>query len=240
MLAFCSHRNRAGRGLVQGAHGGMADTAGDDADHDGNDAAAKRGSAKGTRLRRVALAHLERYGASEGDLRRVLTRRLDRWARLDAAEAGRAEGRASDGRGGEDRAEAARLVDGVVAHCAALGLVDDRVFAGTKVAVAGRKGHSLRRTAATLAARGVDAEVAAAAITEAGSDELVLAAVFARRRRLGPFRLRPAADPAAADRRDLAALCRAGHPQSLARRVLALDRAAAEALAAGEGGEPEA
>ncbi|GLS78089.1 hypothetical protein GCM10007904_34260 [Oharaeibacter diazotrophicus] len=211
------------------------------AEDDGEEGAVRAvdGSRKGTRLRRAALAHLERYAASEGDLRRVLTRRLDRWARLDAAEAERAEGRASDRRNAEERAEAARLVDGVVAHCAALGLVDDRAFAGTKVAVAGRKGHSRRRTAATLAARGVDAEVAAAAITDGGSDELVLAAVFARRRRLGPFRLRPAADPVAADRRDLAALCRAGHPPSLARRVLALDRAAAEALAAGEGGETE-
>jgi regulatory protein len=180
------------------------------------------------RLRRVALGHLERYATSEAGLRRVLARRLRRWRAAEES-AGPDEADTDDGR----PAREAALVDEVIAHCRDLGLLDDAAFAETKVASGRRKGLSTRRIGATLAAKGVDRAAAEAALAADDTDDDIAALRFARRKRLGPFRTKPAPDPAAADRRDLAALCRNGHPLSAARRAIALDREAAEEALAG-------
>jgi regulatory protein len=90
-----------------------------------------------------------------------------------------------------------------------------------------RSGRSRRAVAAHLAARGVDAETAQAAMT---GDELVSALVQARRRRIGPFRVTEA--DADGRRRELGMLARAGFPRDVAERALAMPAAEAEALVA--------
>lgn len=164
-------------------------------------------------LRRSALAYCQRYAASEAHLARVLERKLSRWRRS----------------GGEDppgdNASDARLIADVVATCRRLGLVDDRAFAETKVSSGRRRGMSTARLTQGLLAQGVDRETVAEVLAADEVDDRRAALLFARRKRLGPWRT---ADRDDADRRDLAALCRNGHSLPIARWVVALDREAAE------------
>lgn len=180
------------------------------------------------RLRRAALHYLERYASSEANLRRVLARKLRRWAAADAGSEPEAAAEIDDPR------SAAAEIDAVVAHCRRLGFLDDKAYAETKVASGRRKGLSSRRIAAGLAAKGVDREAAATALSADEVDDAVAALRFARRKRLGPWRTRTVVDPREADRRDVAALCRNGYSLGVARRVVGLDRDAAEARLAGE------
>ncbi len=179
-------------------------------------------------LHEAALRHLARYAATASGLTRVLDRRIARWA---AAEAGaeRAETEAA-------AAEARRAARQVVARLVAAGAVDDAGFAAARVRRLARGGRSHRAVAAHLAARGVDAETARAALAEGAADELGAALVQARRRRIGPFRAAAAGPPdAEAHRRELAMLARAGFPREVAEQALAMpaeEAAAAVARAA--------
>jgi regulatory protein len=170
-------------------------------------------------LHEAALAHLARYAATERGLLRVLTRRIDRWAR-QAAEADPDDAAAVAGRA---RAEAAE----VVRRLAAAGAVDDAAFAAARVARLGRAGRSRRAIGAHLAAKGVAAETARAALPDDPQAELDAALAYARRRRLGPFRA--AAADAEGRRREAAALARAGFAAEVAYRAL---RMAAEEASA--------
>jgi regulatory protein len=73
------------------------------------------------------------------------------------------------------------------------------------------------RVRTTLAAYGIDRETGDAALE--GHDALAAAIDFARRKRLGPFGP-PLVDPKLRNRQ-MGAMARAGHPQSLARAILA-------------------
>jgi regulatory protein len=171
-------------------------------------------------LEKWALAHLERYASSAGNLRQVLLRRVRRRV------------------GGEDEAARAAgdLIDALIARYRATGLLDDAAYAARRARSGLARGRSLRRIAAGLAAKGVDREDAAAAVAglrDGVTDpDLAAACAFARRRHLGPFR---AVAPGAADRkRELAAFARAGFERRAAEAVLACaDEAAIAALLSG-------
>jgi regulatory protein len=158
----------------------------------------------GTLVERWALDHLGRYASSAEGLRRVLLRRARR--RLDAD--------------GEALGNAAALIDALVARYRATGLVDDAAYAGAQVRARLRRGQSLRTIRAGLAAKGVGAEDAAAALAalreEGGDPDLAAACAFARRRRLGPYRR-----GAENHDKELAAFARAGFARDAAAAVLA-------------------
>ncbi|MGI3778078.1 MAG: RecX family transcriptional regulator [Janthinobacterium lividum] len=203
------------------------------------------------RLHDAALLHLSRYAATEAGLLRVLARRVDRWARTAADEG--ADPDATRAAAARARADAAT----VVARLAQSGMVNDAAYAASRARSLGRTGHSRRAIGAHLAARGVPAELARAAIPDGADTELAAAVAHAKRRRLGPFAPpgtdpsdadddptpdldygdAPAADPRAAaalrqarQRRVLAGFARAGFSQDVAARVLRLDRDTAERL----------
>ena len=167
-------------------------------------------------LHEAALRHLARFAATEAGLLRVLQRRVRRWA-----QAAEAEGVEPDDR--QSQAAAREVAQAL----AASGAVDDAAFAAARAARLARAGRSRRATAAHLAAKGVGAELLAAALP---SDDFQAAVAFARRRRLGPFR-QAAADETVRGR-ELAAMGRAGFSRDVAERALALDRDAAEAAVA--------
>ena len=169
-------------------------------------------------IERWALAYLGRFSSTAANLRRVLLRRVQR---RDLAD--------------RDAVAAARpLVDALVARYRESGLVDDAAYAAGRARARLRRGQSLRTIRAGLAAKGVGAEDAAAAIEglrEAGGDpDLAAAVAFARRRRLGPFR------GSDGDRdRELAAFARAGFSRAVAEAMLACaDPDDVEALVRGE------
>ena len=166
-------------------------------------------------LERWALHYLGRYASSAENLRRVLTRRVRRRAPEAALAAG-------------------GLIDALVARYRESGLLDDATYAVVWMQSLHRRGESMRTMRARLAAKGVpaaDVPDAVSALRAAAPDpDLAAACVFARRRRLGPFR-RADADHA----RELGAFARAGFSRRVAEAVLACpDIAAVEALARGE------
>lgn len=170
------------------------------------------------KLAEAAVAHLARFAATEVGLRRVLARRVDRWAR--AAEA---EGQADVA----PRAAAARRAAAeVAARMVAQGAVDDAAFAESRARRLMRAGRSRRATLAHLAGKGVDAETAAEALPEEEGAELDAALAFCRRRRIGPFAVEEA--DVEGRRKWLAALARGGFGGGVARQALAMEPEAAE------------
>ena len=172
------------------------------------------------RLREAALAHLARFAATEVGLRRVLERRIARWAR--AAEA---EGQAREAIAASTAALNTEIAS-IAKSLVAAGVVNDAAFAESRARRLARSGHSRRAISAHLAAKGIEAEVAAAALPDGEEAELLSALAFCRRRRLGPF-ARVAPD-APARMKALAALARGGFAQGIARRALAMGMAEAE------------
>lgn len=173
------------------------------------------------RLEKAALAYLQRFATSTANFRQVMMRRVARSARLH----------------GTEPEEGAGWVEALIARYEAAGLLDDKGYAEARVQTLRARGGSARAIRAKLAAKGVPAplvERALAAVAEdgpgrGGDADLAAALAFARRRRLGPWRV--AGARAARRARDLAALARAGFGYDLARRVIdAPDTAAAEAL----------
>ncbi|MDA0220178.1 MAG: RecX family transcriptional regulator [Proteobacteria bacterium] len=174
-------------------------------------------------LERAALHHLERYATSSENLRRVLTRKVWKAARL--AEEGSAV----------DEEAAAAWIEAVVEKLQRAGALDDRAYAEGRVVSLRRQGESARGIAMKLGAKGVPRETVEAALEldEPENDDAAAAVAYARRRRLGPWR-RPDEREERHDR-DMAALARKGYRLELCRRVIeAQDVFAAEELARGE------
>jgi len=172
-------------------------------------------------LHDAALGYLARYAATEAGLRRVLERRVDRWARTTAATVDR-DALAAQVEQGK------RVAREVAARLAAAGAVNDAIFAESRARSLARSGRSRQAVTAHLIAKGVDAAAARAALSADEENELAAALVLARRKRIGPFRLGEPPDQAARQR-ELAVLARAGFPQPLARKALAMQADEAEA-----------
>lgn len=148
-------------------------------------------------LDRLAISYVGRYGTTAAKLATYLRRKV------------REHGWADEG---------SPPIEAVVTRCERLGFVDDEAFARARGEAFLRRGLGARRIQASLRAAGVSAEVAAPveeAAREAGWDA---ALAFARRRRIGPFAQREA-DPDRR-RRDLAAMMRAGHSLTMAKRIV--------------------
>ncbi|GGE34878.1 regulatory protein RecX [Agaricicola taiwanensis] len=162
-------------------------------------------------LRNSALHFLAQRISSEENLRRVLTRRAQR--RIAGAE----------------EADIRAMVDKVVAFCREQRLIDDVAYAETKAAVAARRGQSRRNLSRMLQVKGVAESI----VTDAASviDDALSAVRFAKRRRLGPWRLRSAED---AVMKDVAAFARGGFSSDLAFRTARMSIEEAEAILYGE------
>ena len=160
-------------------------------------------------LEHWALRHLDRYGSSSANLRRVLLRRVRR------VEQDREE----------SFPEAPTWIDDAVLALTSRGYLDDRKYADSQIARMRARGSSGKRIEYSLYEKGIPRAITREALDgapgcAAGVDaELVAAIAYAKRRRLGPFRLDP---EARADRhdRDLAALGRSGFPYAIARRIV--------------------
>jgi regulatory protein len=171
-------------------------------------------------LERWASAYLGRYASSAENLRRMLRRRV----RRRFAE------------GSDSARQTAPLIEDLVERYLRAGLLDDAAYAGARALSLHRRGESAARIRARLVGKGIEGSLATAALAalhaEGGDADIAAACAFARRRRLGPYRL-----GAADKRRELAAFARAGFARRVAEAVLACaDIAAIEALILGIGG----
>jgi len=167
----------------------------------------------GTKLYEAALNHLARYAATEAGLKRVLARKVDRWARFCAEEGGEPEEISAGAR------QAKAAIPGVIVRLTESGVLNDAAFAASRAKRLTREGKSRRATLAHLAAKGV----ARAVLEEDPERELAAACAYLRRRRAGPFGDAP-------EQKILAAMARGGFAQDVARRALGLEREEAEAL----------
>ena len=160
-------------------------------------------------LQNAAVFYLERYASSAEGLRRVLRRRVSKARMLDAPVMDNVD----------------EAIEAVVQKFVTAGLLDDRAFAQTKARSLHRRGMSSRLTRQRLEVAGVgreDVDKAMVALDdELGTDparrEMQAAVALARRRRLGPFRMKDREENKA---RDLASMARAGFAYDLARKVI--------------------
>jgi regulatory protein len=162
--------------------------------------------ATAARLEKAALAHIDRYATSAANLRNVLMRRVERSIRLHDT----------------DRDEATEWVDAIIAKLLERRLLDDAAYARGRARSLHRSGASRRKIAGWLQHKGVgrdDIDGALAMLDdEYGNSDMVAACNYARRRRLGPYRLPEVREERR--ERDLASLARAGFGYDTARRVI--------------------
>lgn len=159
------------------------------------------------RLHRIALAYLDRYDASEAHFRGVLERRVVKAAR------------AHD----QDPADFAEMINAQVAKMVEAGFINNTRYAGQQVNTLRGRGGSTRMITARLRAKGVEDDAISSALNEAEGNDTLAAERYARRRRLGPYRLNGRAERRD---RDLAALCRAGFDYGLAVSIVDRDTGA--------------
>jgi regulatory protein len=152
-------------------------------------------------LERLALFYAGRYATTRARLSAYLSRKLSErgWA-------------------GEGEGEAEAEVAGLAERLAELGYVDDRAFAEARAGSLLRRGYGARRVEETLRAAGIGEEEGGSAREAARQGAWQAALRFAERRRYGPFADAPADRDA--QRRQVAAMLRAGHALETARRIV--------------------
>ncbi|MCA0199476.1 MAG: RecX family transcriptional regulator [Proteobacteria bacterium] len=167
------------------------------------------------RLENIARFYIERFATTSAHLRRVLSRRAERARRVHGGEAAEMNG----------------WIEEVVARLVRLGLVNDARYAADRAASLRRLGRGPGRIRALLAAKGVpramiENVLKETAETDDGEDASLNAAVaYAKRRRFGAYGKAPAdkEERAKKQKKELAALGRAGFAYAIARKALAGD-----------------
>ncbi|HTR87326.1 MAG TPA: RecX family transcriptional regulator [Reyranella sp.] len=160
-------------------------------------------------LQNAATFYLERYPSTAEGLRRVLQRRVRKAEMADAPVMENVE----------------QAIAEIVAKFVAAGMIDDKAFAQTKARSLHRRGTSTRLMRQKLSMTGVDANTLDAAMagldqelhTDPKQREWQAAVALARRRRLGPFRLKERKEHRD---KDLAAMARGGFAYDLAKKIV--------------------
>jgi regulatory protein len=168
-------------------------------------------------LYQAALDYLARYAATQAGLRRVLQRRIDRWARAQP---------------GRDAAQpvlraAHDAIDAIITRLAEAGAVSDAAFAESRARSLLQSGQSTRSVQMRLVAKGVAPAMARQASATDAETELAAALVLARKRRIGPYRTADDGGPAVR-LREMGVLARAGFARDIARQALDTSREDAE------------
>lgn len=160
-------------------------------------------------LQGAAYRYLERYATTEANLFFILKRKADRiLADQDDVD--------------ELRRDAETWVNEIVAKCVKMGLVDDRLYAESKLNSFLLSGNSLAQIKNKLRTKGVPQDIIAELIEVAKNDQpdinLKSAIKYARKRRFGPFRIREPQENT--KNKEIAAMARAGYSYEEANRVL--------------------
>jgi len=158
------------------------------------------------RLEKLALLHIDRYATSIENLRNVLMRRVEKSARNQNIE----------------KKDAEKWINEIITKLVNLRLLDDQAYAENRVRSLHRSGASQKKIMSILSNKGVSKIDTASAISllenEYCNRELMAANNYARRRRLGPYRL--AENRKEKRDRDLASLARAGFKYNDAKSII--------------------
>lgn len=117
--------------------------------------------------------------------------------------------------------DAPEWIDATIKEMRAQGFIDDRKYAVALVERLRGRGSSTRKIQSQLSGKGVPWEIVRECTIDAakGGDELKAALKYARRRRLGPYRLDPETR-AEQKQRDLGALGRSGFSYGIASQII--------------------
>ena len=156
-------------------------------------------------LENSALHYLKRYSATVDQVRRVMMRRVNRSLKEH----------------GGDKAQAIGWLDALLEKLVRNGLVNDRAYAETRAHSLRASGRSARVISQKLRLKGVAPELVAQKLAEATEEvsEDAAARIWARKKRLGPFRRDPSTRKDNRNR-DLAALARAGFSFTTAKAII--------------------
>jgi regulatory protein len=149
-------------------------------------------------LERLALRYVERFATTRARLTNYLIRKI----RM----------RGWEGESADPAALAERMAD--------LGYIDDRAFGEAKAGAMARRGLGARRVVGALRQAGIKGEDAEAIAPQVAERALDAAITFARRKRIGPFAQAQADRPVR--EKQIAAMLRAGHSPTLARRIVTM------------------
>lgn len=158
------------------------------------------------RLEKIALVHIDRYATSIENLRNVLMRRVEKSARTQNIE----------------KKEAEKWINIIITKLVNLRLLNDQAYAENRARSLHRSGASQKKIMSILINKGISKVDIASTISllenEYFNRELMAAINYARKRRLGPYRL---AEKRREKRdRDLASLARAGFQFNDAKSVI--------------------
>ncbi len=157
-------------------------------------------------LENAAVYYLKRYSSSSAHLKSVLLRRVMKSARYHG----------TDVDGGRE------WIDEIVAKLKNAGFLNDLQYAETRAHSLHKRGTSSRSIRMKLSEKGVPAEVIDDTLSElqeeTGDPELQAAITTARRRKLGPYRIR--GDRQENREKDLASLARGGFSYDIALKVV--------------------
>ncbi|MEZ4323241.1 MAG: regulatory protein RecX [Myxococcota bacterium] len=156
------------------------------------------------RLTNITTHYLSQRTTTRGHLRRLLMNRV----------------RKSIEHHGGDETEMAGWVDSVLDSMVQQGLLNDTAWAESRLNGLMRRGLSERAIRANLRAKLVPAELIDRLLKDAEPDPVQSAVLFARKRRIGPFREH---GREASRDKDLGKLARGGFPFDIVRTVLDMD-----------------
>lgn len=163
-------------------------------------------------LHNSGLYYLERYSSSAENFRRVMMRKVQKSCREHPE---------------QNFTECHELVNDLISKFIRVGLLDDQVYARSIVNSQRRSGKSLRAIEGYLRSKGLSSENIEKSLAHFNQDhnktpaevEFESAMVFARKKRLGPYRTSDKYDT----QKELGRLARAGYSYDTARRVLEKD-----------------
>ncbi len=151
------------------------------------------------RLRDLAIHYTGRYATTEAKLRQYLIRKIRERGIADGQELDPAK---------------------VAADCAALGYVNDSLYAESKAAGLGRKGLGQSRIKMSLKAAGISEEIAAPLLDTSQEEALLRGLMFAKRKRIGPYG--SAGHEPKTVARWWGAMARGGHAPDIIRQIIQL------------------
>lgn len=156
------------------------------------------------RLKNIALYYLKRFESSVDNLRQVLRRRVNDYARQTPD---------------FNKHEAYQWIEDILADCQRLRYLDDDRYARLKVQNYLAAGKPARYIKTKLCQKGIGAEEIDRLVNEAEYDPVEMAYKTARKKRIGPFR--PDEESRRENRqKDMAALIRAGFDYDVVCQVL--------------------
>ncbi|CAK7193390.1 Regulatory protein RecX [Commensalibacter sp. Nvir] len=175
-------------------------------------------------LKEYALNYLAKYSSTENHLIRILNNKVKRWVFVVKKEG------LSDKEIEDYLARVPFLISQIVFSMKSVGAIDDAQFAMNRVRTLTRSGNSIQKIKGKLAQRGVPSSIIEEVTLSfrEKDTELWAALVFAKKRRIGPFRRDDTALMAENSHKAWHVMSRGGFSFEIVKQVMGMDLGEAE------------